>query len=396
MPDILDADGLQTLTQQEIVNDLTQSFINIYGSDINVDQNSPDGQLINIFAQGATSVRELLTNLYNSFDPDNAQGVILDQRANINNISRKGGTYTIVDITLVVNRTVTLIGLDADFNNPNGVGYTVQDNAGNEFILVNTVTLTAGTHNLNFRAKNIGRVETTIGTITTPVTIVLGVVSVNNLTTAIQTGANEETDVEFKLRRRQSLANASSGYLNGLLGTVLDLEGVTDAALYENYTNVVDADGIPAHGIWLIVEGGSAADIANAIYTKKSYGANMKGDITYTITTVSGQPFIARWDNPTSATLYVRFDIKQLAENVNFDLNAIKQYIIDNVMYTIGGNADATTLICAAQAAINAYGGNGLALNLEISQDNTTWTDFIEGSKQAKFGIADIAITVTT
>lgn len=393
MTDVVDSNGLQVSSNTELVSQLTTSFQSIYGNDINVDQNSPDGQMINIFAQGGTDIRELLVQLYNSFDPDNCSGRLLDERCALNNVFRKAGTFTTVLITLVTDRSVTLQGVDANYNDPSATGYTIQDNAGNQFVLVNTQTFAAGTHTALFRAKEIGAVETSIGTITTPVTIVLGVVSVNNPVSAT-TGENEETDAELKIRRRQSVSISSSGYLNGILASVLQLDGVTDAAAYENYTNVTDANGTPAHCLWLVVEGGSAADIAEVLYKKKPAGTNMRGDITYNITTVSRQTFTAAWDEPTVAPLYIKFNIQPTVTGVVFDEDAIKDFILDNVKYKIGDGAETSTLTTIAQMAIDANGGNGVAVNVLISTDNANWVEYIAPVVATKLGITDIAITV--
>lgn len=393
MTDVVDSNGLQVSSNTELVSQLTTSFQSIYGNDINVDQNSPDGQMINIFAQGGTDIRELLVQLYNSFDPDNCSGRLLDERCALNNIFRKAGTFTTVLITLVTDRSVTLQGVDANYNDPSATGYTIQDNAGNQFVLVNTQTFAAGTHTALFRAKEIGSVETSIGTITTPVTIVLGVVSVNN-PVAATTGENEETDAELKIRRRQSVSISSSGYLNGILASVLQLDGVTDAAAYENYTNVTDANGTPAHCLWLVVEGGSAADIAEVLYKKKPAGTNMRGDITYNITTVSRQTFTAAWDEPIAATLYIKFNIQPTITGVVFDEDAIKDFILDNIKYKIGDGAETSTLTTVAQMAIDANGGNGVAVNVLISTDNANWVEYIAPVVATKLGITDIAITV--
>lgn len=393
MTDVIDSNGLQVSSNTELVSQLTTSFQSIYGNDINVDQNSPDGQMINIFAQGGTDIRELLVQLYNSFDPDNCSGRLLDERCALNNVFRKAGTFTTVLITLVTDRSVTLQGVDANYNDPSATGYTIQDNAGNQFVLVNTQTFAAGTHTALFRAKEIGAVETSIGTITTPVTIVLGVVSVNNPVSAT-TGENEETDAELKIRRRQSVSISSSGYLNGILASVLQLDGVTDAAAYENYTNETDANGTPAHCLWLVVEGGSAADIAEVLYKKKPAGTNMRGDITYNITTVSRQTFTAAWDEPTAAPLYIKFNIQPTITGVVFDEDAIKDFILDNVKYKIGDGAETSTLTTIAQMAIDANGGNGVAVNVLISTDNANWVEYIAPVVATKLGITDIAITV--
>lgn len=377
MPNILDAQGLQVATSQEIRDNLETGLRAIYGQDINLDQNSPNGQEVGITTQLVTDLLELLVQVNNSFDPDRAIGRLLDERVVINNIERFGATYTTINIDITVDRTVTLQGLDGNYNDPTATAYTVQDNAGNQFILADTSTITAGTHSLTFRARNIGQVETTIGTINNPVTIVLGVTGINNPAAAVTVGQNEETDAQLRVRRQRSVANSANGYLNGLLGLILSLDGVTDARLYENFTDTTDSNGIPPHAIWAVVEGGANLDIANAIYERKSYGCNMKGDIEVPIETSSGQQFIAKFDRPTSQNLYVRFDIKRTNPFHVFDLDVVKKYVEDNVLYNIGDFAETSTLTSAAVLGIAAQGGGGVPINMEISDDDSTWVDFL-------------------
>jgi uncharacterized phage protein gp47/JayE len=377
MPDIIDADGLQVKTAAQIRAELEADLREIYGADINLDQNSPDGQLVGIMTQQAVDLRELAVQINNGFDPDRAVGRILDERVVINNIERNGGTYTIQPVSITVDRTLTLQGLDQDFNNINGTGFTVQDDAGNQFILVDTTVLTTGTTSLNFRAKEIGRVETVIGTIQNAVTIVLGVTVINNPSAALQTGQAEETDAQLRLRRQQSVALASNGYLNGLLGEVLSLAGVTDARLYENYTNIVDSDGIPPHATWLIVEGGANTDIGQAYYENKSYGSNMKGAVEVPIITASGGLFTALFDRPQARDLYIRFEIQRTVPLYVFDLDVIKDTIAEGLVYKIGDFAETSLVTVAALAGIAAQGGGGVPVNVEISDDNITWYDYL-------------------
>ena len=391
MVDVLNQNGIQIKSLNEILTNLENGLKTIYGDDINLEQNSPDGQLVNIISQSIIDIKELIVDVYNSFNPDTASGRVLDERVAINNITRKGGTYTITNVDVTVDRTVSLQGLDEDFNNPDGTGYTVQDDSGNEFILIDSVTIEAGTHSLGFRAKDIGEVSTTIGTIINPVTVVLGVVDIENTSGALQVGEDLETDAQLRVRRASSTANGSNGYLNGLLGVVLELDGVTDGKVFENVTNVEDANGIPAHGIWLIVEGGSIADIANKIYDKKSYGANMKGDVTYDIDTPSGGVFTAKFDRPTPEDLYIRFDLKPTREDVIFDLEAIKQSIVDKLSYSIGQFAETSKITVLALEAINDNGGNGVPINVEISIDNMTWEDYLETSNLDSKFVIDVA-----
>lgn len=396
MPDTLDASGLTVKTLQEIVTELTDGMKGIYGDDINVDQNSPDGQMINIYSKAGVDIRELIMNVYNSFDPDRASGSVLDERVVINNIERRGGTFTLQPISIVVDSTVTLAGLDGDFNDVSATGYTVQDNAGNQFILQNTATITAGTHVLNFRAQKIGLVTPTLNTITNQVTIVLGVTSVNNPSAALELGQNEETDAQLRTRRSKSPSINSIGFLGGLLAAILELDGVSDAEIYQNVTDTTDADGIPGHGIWLIVEGGDSDDIGNTIYAKKSAGSNMKGAQSLSIIEPSGYPFVVKWDVPTAQDLYVRFDIQPIIVGATFDLVAIKNYIVTNLLYGIGQFAETASITGIALDAIASAGGKGVPVNVEVSSDGITYVDYLATStKDKKFTLASSRIAIT-
>lgn len=396
MVDSFTGTGLQVKTRTELVSDLTTGLQSIYGSDINIDSNSPDGQLIGIVAQAATDIRELLLSINAGFDPDQAIGTVLDQRVTLNHIARNAGTYTVQPVTLVIASTITLQGLDGNYSDPNGSGFTVQDNAGNQFILIDSATLTAGTYSKNFRAKNIGAVLTTANTITTQTTVVLGVSSVNNPSGALTVGTNEESDAQLRTRRLRSVALNSSGYLNGLEAALNNLSGVTDAKVYENYTDAIDSDGIPAHGFWVIADEGASSGIAQVIYERKSYGSNMKGSISVNITTASGGIFVVKFDRPVAENLYIRFDIQKTLATATFDTAAIKNYIVNNLLYKIGGYAETSSITTLAATAINSISPGGVPVNMEISKDGATWFDYLTPTtKDRKFTVDTTRIAIT-
>lgn len=393
MSDLFNENGLQTATAPELLSDLETAFKAIYGDDVLLDSSTPDGQWLNILVQKGVDIRGLLMQLYNSFNPDNTQGSVLDQRCAINNVFRKAGTFTTVTINITTDRQVTLQGVDENYNSPDATGYTIQDNEGNRFVLVNTTNLSAGTTAVLFRAETLGNVIVLPNTITTPVTIVLGVISVNNPAVANEIGVDEETDEELKIRRRQSVSISSFGYLNGLQAALLQLDGVNDAKVYENYTSSTDANGTPAHSIWVVIDGGSTEEIADTIYGRKCPGTNMRGNITYTITTPAQTQFVAKWDNATSVPLYVKFNIKPVTSGVTFNQAAIKEYIESNLSFGIGDYAETASITEIAQKAIDSVGGQGYALNVLISDDNDTWVEYLDPAVASRYSLSSIAIT---
>ena len=242
MPNSIGPTGLTTATQAELLAQFTAAFELIYGADINLASNTPDGQMINTFIQAIFDIEDLVTQVYNMFDPDNAIGVVLDQRCAINGIQRQAGTFTTTDVTLVTTASLNLYGLDQSVQPI----YTVADNNGNQWQLVTTqLGVTAGTNVFLFQAALPGATLTIPNTITVPVTIVLGVASINNPTTYATLGEAEESDAVLKVRRQQSVALSSQGYLQGLLAALKNVSGVTSAFVYENTTSAPDVDSVP-------------------------------------------------------------------------------------------------------------------------------------------------------
>jgi uncharacterized phage protein gp47/JayE len=393
----LDATGLTIDTIQEIITQLEDGYKLIYGNDIIIDSNTPDGQLINLYAQSVRDLLEVIQQINSGFDIEQAIGVVLDQRVSLLGIQRQGATFTQQQVQITVNNAVTLEGLDADANNPDGTGYTVADDTGTEFILLDTFNAPSeGVYNLTFRAKDLGSITTIPNTITNPVTIILEVTDINNPTGALEIGLDGELDATLRLRATQSTANRAKGFIDSLTGNLLNIDGVTDARVFENYTDVIDVDGIPAHGIWAIVEGGANTDIADTIYFTKNAGCDMKGAIAIDITTVNGSIFTILFDRPASKELYIRFDIQKLNPTQGFDEDGIKQYITDNLSFTIGESANTAAITCIAQDGINTTGGGGVPLNVEISNDGINYVDFLNtDTKDEKWIVDNARIDIT-
>ena len=317
MPNQINANGLTTKSLAQVTADLTAAYQQIYGADANLASNTPDGQLIGIFAQMIIDQLDLNTQTYTSFDPDQAIGRTLDSRVAINGIKRQAGSYSTIDITVSINSSsVHLNGLEGNIT-PVGGEFTVQDNSGNQWVLINSYTITSPTYPLTFRSVKLGPVLAAAGTITTPVSVVLGVTAVTNLSAPITIGANEETDGALRLRRKRSTALASSGFYDSLVSALLNVTGVSSAQVYENKDSITDPDGTPGHSIWVIVSGtASNAAIAQAIYSKRSAGCGMRGAVSYTITRLNGTPFIINWDIVQTQNMYLKFQLDALSGNL--------------------------------------------------------------------------------
>ncbi len=371
MPNTIDQTGLSIKTRAEIIDELLNGvpgypgLFSIYGPNINIGPNSPDGQLLNILAQVAVDQEELIAAVNAAFDPDQATGTVLDARCAINGVVRQGASYTFQTIAVTVTQALTLPGLDT--SNP----FTVADSNGNQFYLLTSYAFGgAGTTSLTFRAALIGPVLTTIGTITNIVTPQTGVSAVNNAVAASAVGQAQESDASLRIRRAQSVSLPSKGFLQGLLGALIDIEDVDQAIVLENITNTTDANGIPGHSIWAIVKAPSTANaaIANAIYIKRNAGCGMKGAIDVPITQIDGSIFDVLFDNPTDVPLYINLTIA--AVTGTYDPVYIRTQLLALLSYKIGQTADVTTIV----ALIKLISSNVVVTNAGVSLTNSGYT----------------------
>jgi len=384
--------GLEVDTLEELITKLETDFKTIYGDDINLSSNSPDAQILNIFAEVVTDILELLADVYNSFSPDNANGVLLDQRVALNGISRQGGTYTFQDVLVTVDRALTLQGLDDSLYVLDGSGFTIKDDAGNRYILAATTAFSAaGAQTLAFRAAVLGKVEPAVNTIDTIETVTLGVVSVNNPTAVTYVGVDEESDMAMKLRRAKSFRLASTGPSDSLYSAINEISGVTDCLVKENDTGSTAA-GIAAHSIWVIVEGGADADIGAAVYAKKIPGCGQTGDETVAVERPDGSAFTAKFDRPVTEDLHIRFTITPKRSGIAFDTDQIKADLVTALSFKLGQSPNISDVI----VAMLTIEPDGVLSVVGVSSNGTDWDEIIDPTDyQHKFTLSTAHITVT-
>ncbi len=394
MPNVIDSNGIQIQSLQDIINEILNGTADypgmyaIYGADINVAPNSPDGQMINIIAQAKLDMLEFINEVYASFDPDQAVGVALDERCAINGVFREAGTFTVTNVSVVTSAAVTLPGLDTHPEAP----FTVADAAGNQFQLLATTAIGSPTTTVcAFQAVVLGAVLTTLNTITNVVTPLLGVASVNNPSAATTTGIAEETDFNLRIRRANSVALPSKGFLQGLYGGLIDVAGVTSVLVLENITNTTDGNGIPGHSIWCVVAGGTNADVANVIYLKRNAGCGMKGSVTVTITQIDLTTFDVKFDRPVAETLYVQLSIHAITGSLPDDA-FVKAQLVAGLRFDIGQSADASTIV----ALLKEIAPNCSFSVVNVSDDNATWVALLAPTGvNYQFGLTTGHITVT-
>lgn len=375
----IDQNGLVTQSLEEIKTQITGEYQTTYGNDINVAQNSPDGQKINIEAQAKKDILDFITGIYNNFDVDAAIGLPQQILYKLNGITINAYTYSYVYVNVTVTESITLPGLDANINSIDGTGYTVRDTNGNRYILATTAILTAGTHLLNFRAAELGSITCLANTVTIMETVVKGVTGVNNPANNYITGNTGESAAQFRQRRNRAMAVASQGFTDSIESQMLNLSTVTQCKAYDNKTGGT-VDGIPPHTVWVVVEGGTPQEIGQVIYANLPPGIPMKGNESVLIVKDSGDMEYFYYDTPTAVDLWVKATIKNFTSDT-LDESYIKSELA-KTNYNIQEMALTSDITLTLQ---NTLGETGTPYNVEISLDGNTWAEYLTPSGLDEF-----------
>jgi uncharacterized phage protein gp47/JayE len=384
----IDASGITIQSFEEIFAELVAGYQAIYGVDIDLSQNTPDGQRVAIEAKSRADMQAFGLLIANNFDPDFARGIFQAKIAKLSGIFPRPATRSFWDLSVVTTRSVTL-----------PAGYQISDDLGQLWELPAAVSLPVGTTAITFQASDFGLVTGLAGAIFTPVTVVLGVTGFTASVNA-EPGENEETDEEFVQKRNLSLENPAFSTTNSLTARLLNTAGVSDAYVYDNDTDVYDAvNDLDAHSIWAIVEGGTIDDIMQALLFQKTGGAGIKGSIEAiipeTLTRPDGSTFVVnqirRFDRPVIEPIYVRLTATRKDPLIPIDLALIKQKIADYKFY-IGTPLQAASLYCPAYLAGDSF----ILTDMEISTNNVTFVDgLLTPGPGSKFEILTSNITIT-
>ena len=375
---IIDANGFKAESFTEILTRLSNGLKNIYGQDINLDQDSPDGQQLGIQANIISDFQDLALYIYNSMDPDLADGANFDKLLKLLARTRLPSSRSTVDIEMVLNKTVSI-----------PASYTIKDLNNQNWIIGTAQTLDAGTHLVSFYSEDWGNITAEPNTINEQVTILTEVVSINNPESAIS-GRDEESIVQVRERRNKILEINASSTIGSIIGKILDLNGVVDAVPYENMTKIYDPlRDIQPNSYWIVVKGGDIAQISEIIAKDKTGGTGLKGQVE----TVYIENFVrkdgsvrefyhdVKFDRPTEVSIHIKFKVSRKVSTQSIDIEHIKDTLANKEFY-IAQNITVTELYSTIYSAATNY----IATDLEVSKDGVVWDSvFLQAGYDEEF-----------
>lgn len=263
----IDANGITVVSFNDTLLSLQASYTSIYGTDVDLDPDTQDGQWLAIIAKGFADMGQACVFVYNQFSPATAIGAGLSSVVKINNIKRLVPSNSQAAILVVgqAGRTIT-----------NGL---VGDNQslGTQWALPASVTIpSGGSTTVTATCTTQGAIQAAANTLSVMLTPTAGWQSANNPANAAP-GAPVERDATLRLRQTNSTQLGSTTPVGGMFGLISNLPGVTAISVHENDTDVADSIGAPPHSFCFSVLGGDLQSIVNIIGLKKTIGANTWG-----------------------------------------------------------------------------------------------------------------------
>lgn len=369
--------GLFYASFPEVLNFYREGYRLIFGEDVNLDDDSQDGQWMATQALALYNTMQESAKVYQSFSPLTAVSDALTRNVKINGISRRSATYSTADVDIIGQAGTEII---------NG---RVNDTLGQSWILPSSVTIPlSGTITITVTAQEIGAIMAFANTITEIATPTRGWQSVNNPLASIP-GVAVESDAELRDRQAISTALPSVSIFDGIIGAVASLDGVTRLRGYENDTNITDSNGLPPHSFSLVVEGGDTQEIGDTI-SPRSIGALSYGTTSVDTYDLYGNLKVVSFYRPTVVTIGVEITIEALIGYSSSFEDLIKQSVSDYINeLTIGVDVLITKLFVPAnlpgteagntyditQLRIQKDGGGYITTNIDILFNEVTVCD---------------------
>ena len=385
----LDSTGISAPSFNDILSSLIATMQSIFGSDIYLGTDSKLYQMLAVFASAQNDSNNATIAAYNSMAPDYAVGAGLSRLVKINAIQRQVPTNSTVALTLVgVAGTVISNGIAADTN-------------GNLWDLPASVTIPAsGTITVTATCELQGNIAAATGTVNVPYTPQYGWQSVTNAAAATP-GAPVESDATLRLRQQVSTALSSISPSEAILAAVANVTGVEQSAIYVNNTSSTDSNGVPAHSICVVAQGGSLSDVAQAINRKKAPGVPTYGTTSVTITDPAGMPVTINLYLLAEVPIYVALTIKALSGYTSAIGTEIVNAVVDFINSLAIGASVRYSWIEGAAGLIGLTDGltfeiTALGIGLSGSPPPTGTTDLpITFYQIATCAAANVALTVT-
>lgn len=339
--EILTGLGFKRMRYEDYLSKLQADAKEIFGENVDLDDESPLGQWIKLQAFQRAEENELAERVFLWGSVDYAEGVALDYAV---------GKYGVQRFQASKSKGTDALSLTVTAGSTVEAGFIGATESGIQFRTTETVT---DDDNNGTVVADIESIEygpfgnQAIGTITEIVTPLANVTAITN-TVATAGGRNREEDKELRARYYKTIATAGGSTTDSVLSELLELPDVRAAIVTENDSDTTDGNGNPPHSISPVVLGGTPESIAYAIHRKKAGGIRSYGTQTFDVTDKSGRTKTIGFSYAATAEIYVNVN---LSKNSAFPENGDEEVQRQIIEYIGGEDADGNTYLGLGMAA---------------------------------------------
>ena len=321
MIDYITAYGVINVDVSEIKSEVENEFKAIFGNDLDISPETPQGRLIEAETFFRAQILEALAYLSNQINPNESTGQYLDSLSALTGCYRNGATRSSV--------MATLTGVAGTIIPANSEATTLNNDV---FYLENSVTIgETGSVEGRFLSKEKGAIPCGAGELTTISSAVPGWETVTNASSA-NLGSEIESDEELRKRRRNTLYNGRSlpGDIISGLSAIENIESVY--LLVNNGTKDLETRGvtIAPNTLYTCVLGGDNSEIAKALYMRNSAGCGYAGNTSVVVNDPwSNYNYTVKFNRPTIKYVDVKVYLQKdtgTGDVTNAVINAIMLY----------------------------------------------------------------------
>lgn len=370
--------GIISPPTEQVKSGVWQMFIDAFGTDLNLSENTPQGQLVVSLTAMIQDERDAMIQQLNQFDPQYAKGVYQDGIGKIYFIDRQENTKSIAPIQLFGLSGVTV-----------PQGFQIEDQDKNIWELTSSVSIGAsGVASSTVQAVNAGSIEAAPNTINVIIKALSGLDRVTNPSAAIA-GVNEESQENFETRREESVAANSKNTDSSVRGAVSNIPSVIDVWVKSNPTDKTVNFGstnypVIRNSILISVVGGNDSDIAWQSLVKAGTGCSFNGNTEVTVYdndtfAVSPPDYQVKFLRPNIVTLKFKIKVDNISDMTYQDEQNMKNAIL-NALKNGKTRARIAQNIRSVQYVVPVAQSTSLPIvSLDLSIDNgTTWHDQIQ------------------
>ena len=331
------------------------------GADWDTSAESPGGQINAALGAQLASAWEAIGFVYRSRDPRGASFAGLDSVCGLTGTTRRAATKGTVTLSVTLGAGVTL---------PAGSIAYVAGQTSNRWVTTASVTNSDGIAQVKqvaAEAETAGFFAANAGTITGIATPFTGWTVVTNASDAVP-GSAAEQDPALRARREASLTSGGSSPVDAVRAALIAVSGVSKVTVTENATNRTSAEGIPPKSLWCIVQGGTDAAVAAALWAAKGAGIGTHGNTPVVVLDTGGFSRTVYFQRPTTINMYcaltVVYDDGAYAGDA-----AVKAAVTAVTAVTSGALAGSTLRLSSIIAAVKAVAGVVDCYDVSLGRD---------------------------